>query len=492
MKRLLSFLLVVVMLFTTLAFTLTSCGEETTECKKPNPKPAPAPSEGDIFAERAAVDDELPDYDFGGRSFRVVSHHKSDIAPDPEKINQGNLITDAIAKRNQIVEDRFNVNIEVVYNARYDDVASWVTKTILSGADEFDLFSSHCASAGGIVLKNVFLNWYDIPNVDFSKPWWPDSNATDLTYDGKCILAVSDLNYCAVSGAYCMLFNKNLANSYDMGNLYEVVKNGDWTFDYFMNLVKDVYVDSDGDGNKSAGDFYGFQQHYSYGCAINSWLWAFDNPTVKKDEEGVPVVAVKTDKINQICATLHDMVYNTTGIYYDHRNTSEPNLFMDKKAIFTISTIGSPTGEGLRNFEDEYGLLPMPKWDEHQKDYHTMASGEHGVLAVPKTVKDTEFVGTIVEALSAESYKQVVPTLYEIALKTRYLRDNESKEVLDMINEGRTYEFGYIYGAFDGFGFMLSAIFDQTSPNFESYYAKRYKGVRLHFKQITKIFDKLD
>lgn len=107
-------------------------------------------------------------------------------------------------------------------------------------------------------MKNVFLNWYDIPNVDFSKPWWPESNSTDLTYDGKCVLAVSDFNYTAISQSACMIFNKNLANSYDMGNLYEVVMNGDWTFDYFMNLVKDVYVDSDGSGDKSEGDFFLF------------------------------------------------------------------------------------------------------------------------------------------------------------------------------------------------------------------------------------------
>ena len=120
-----------------------------------------------------------------------------------------------------------------------------------------------------------------------------------------------------------------------------------------------------------------------------------------------------------------------------------------------------------------------------------MTPGEHTVLAVPKTVKDAEFVGTCIESLSAESYKQVVPTLYEIALKTRYLRDNESKEVLDLLIDGRVYDFGYIYGAFEGFGFMLSGILSQSAPNFESYYAKNYSKARNHYKKIVKIFDKI-
>ena len=201
-------------------------------------------AEGDIFEERAAIDDELPEYDFGGRQLRFVGHSDSEWFIHEDLRNKGNLIADAKFKRNQIVEDRFNFEIVTAYKAPYYEVTGWVSKSILSGADEFDVFCSQAASAGSVVLKNVFLNWYDIPNIDFSKPWWPESNETDLSYDGKCVLAISDFNYTAISCAYCMVFNKNLANSYDMGNLYEVVMNGDWTFDYFMNLVKDVYVDS--------------------------------------------------------------------------------------------------------------------------------------------------------------------------------------------------------------------------------------------------------
>ena len=102
-----------------------------------------------------------------------------------------------------------------------------------------------------------------------------------------------------------------------------------------------------------------------------------------------------------------------------------------------------------------------------------------------------EIEGTVVEALSAESYKQVTPTLYEIALKTRYLRDNESKEVLDLLIDGRVYDFGYIYDNFQGFGIMLGSLMHSQNSNFESYYAKKYGNARIHFKKIIKVFDKL-
>ncbi|MBE6650509.1 MAG: hypothetical protein E7613_04265 [Ruminococcaceae bacterium] len=494
MKKIISALLVLAMLLSMVLMAV-SCGkEEKKETTKPSTSTNAGPAvEGDIFAERAAISDELPEADFGGRPFRIVGHRTDEYFIPEEDRNKGDLIKDAKYARNKAVEDRFNVEITVAYKSTYTDVTAWVNKTVMSGTDEFDLFCSHGASAGSVVLKNVFLNWYDIPNVDFSKPWWSSSCATDLTYDGKSILAVSDFNYTAVSGAMCMYFNKNLAASYDMGNLYDVVLSGDWTFDYFVELTKDIYIDQDGSGDKSDGDFFGFAQAHWYGCDISSWLWAFDNPTVKKDEDGVPQVAIKTDKINNIVKDLYDFLFNSNGVHYrpDNEQPQGMTLFYNKQTIFSLGSIGAPTGEGLRNFEDEYGMLPLPKWDENQTNYYTMTPGEHTVLAVPKTVKDTEFVGTVIEALSAESYKQVVPTLYEIALKTRYLRDNESKDVLDIVVDGRVYEFGYIYGGFEGFGFMLGSMFGQNNNNFESYYSKKYGNAKIHYKKILKVFDRL-
>jgi hypothetical protein len=120
-----------------------------------------------------------------------------------------------------------------------------------------------------------------------------------------------------------------------------------------------------------------------------------------------------------------------------------------------------------------------------------MADGFHTVLAVPKTCKDTAYVGTIVEALSAETWKTVTPTFYEIALKTRYLRDAESKQVLDLVINGRTFDFGYIYDGFQGFSFTLQRMMSAGNNNFESQYNKIFASARYRYKTVVKTFAKL-
>jgi hypothetical protein len=156
-----------------------------------------------------------------------------------------------------------------------------------------------------------------------------------------------------------------------------------------------------------------------------------------------------------------------------------------------VSAVGAPTSEDFRNFTDEYGMIPYPMLDENQSGYYTMADGYHTVLAVPKTVKDTEFVGIITEALNAETYKTYVPTLYEIALKTRYLRDEESKQILDIILEGRVADFGYIYDSWKGGFNFLGALMEKKSTNAQSYYDSIQRTLNQNLKKIIKAFDAL-
>ncbi len=492
MKRFLSIVLAILMLFSSMTL-LFSCKDKEEEDEKASGNEGQAmKDDGSIFYERAQVSDGLGEYDFGGRPFRIITHYEGEFHVPEDKRNQGNLITDAKFARNETVEKRFNANIELTYSGTYAQVSEYASKTILAASDEFDLIMGMAIDTGSLVLKDLFLNWYDIENVDFSKPWWSNSNSNELTVDGVCPLAVSDFNQSAITSTFCYAFNKNLAESYELGNLYDVVLDGKWTFDYLYELIDGVYVDN-GNDVRDSGDFYGLA--HGNGSSLNTYLWSFDNPICQKDEDGIPELAIKTDKINGIFSDVYDLIYNTGAVYFEADAASgasyPTDMFLAKKAIFVPTTLLSCSSKEFRDFEDDYGILPYPKYDENQTNYYTMADGFHTVLAVPKTVKDTEFVGTMVEALSAESWKTVTPTYYEIALKTRYLRDNESKEVLDLIIEGTTYDFGYIYDGWGGFAFSLQRLVSAGNSNFESHYNQNRPNARARYKKIVKAFSKL-
>ena len=309
MKRILSLILAVLMLTssTTLLFSCKKDEEEDngkgTETKKYD--------EDSLFYERSLVEDGLDEKDYGGRVFRIAATG-AEVITDESARNKGNLLVDAKFDRNQAVEDRFNVKVEVVYSSDYVTLNDYATKTILSGSDEFDLLIGQVLETANSVSKNLYLNWYDIEHIDFSKPWWFETTSTNLSYDDKAILAISHLNHSAVSGVYCLFFNKNLAASYEMGDLYGLVLDGKWTFDKMMELVKDVYVD-DGNDVRDKNDFYGLAANA--GTGLNAYLWAFDNPICTKDADGKPTITLKSDKIDAIVNDIYDMCYNTTGVF---------------------------------------------------------------------------------------------------------------------------------------------------------------------------------
>ena len=66
-------------------------------------------------------------------------------------------------------------------------------------------------------------------------------------------------------------------------------------------------------------------------------------------------------------------------------------------------------------------------------------------VAIPVTVPDRERTGIITEALCAESQYTLLPAYYDISLKTKFARDDESSEMLDLIFANRLYDIGHIY-----------------------------------------------
>jgi hypothetical protein len=142
----------------------------------------------------------------------------------------------------------------------------------------------------------------------------------------------------------------------------------------------------------------------------------------------------------------------------------------------------------LRDAEFEYGIIPYPKYDENQAAYYTMADGFHTLLGIPKTSPDLTMTAVITEALNAYSYKDVVPVYYEVALKVKFTRDDESVQLLDIISDGTIYDFGYFYDNWTGFAFMMQDLMRDRSNNFASYYESRLNAAQNQFENVLNAY----
>jgi hypothetical protein len=134
-------------------------------------------------------------------------------------------------------------------------------------------------------------------------------------------------------------------------------------------------------------------------------------------------------------------------------------------------------------------MLPYPKFDEKQEDYRVFfGANSSSMFAIPIFASDPSRTGLIIEALSAEGYKQLIPVYYEIALKDKYLRDDTSIKMLDLITDARTISFSYCYDNWDaGLGFGNCFQSDYAS-SFATFYAGREAIVAARLKEVAKAF----
>ncbi len=435
---------------------------------------------------RRAVSDEIPEMDFEGASFRSITQDSTvnDVWVEGET---GDVLNDAIYYRNRAVEERFNVKIEEVLAVPYGDISKYVKKSVSAGEDAYDLVVGQMEQSGKDVLGGYFMNWYDLPYVNFTKPWYPATLVEEATINDKMYIIASDMSLSYIIYTYCIYYNKELAQAYDFPDVYALVSSGEWTLDKFYSLSKQVYEDADNSNDKSLGDKFGLYATLG-GCAVSAYFYGIDQPYASIQNNAISM-DVNSEKTVDALAIMRDNFFNYNQIWGETVNTSgkvTADAFVTGNYVFTPCMIRYGLQE-IRQSEFEWGILPYPKWDEAQENYYSAIDAGTSILTVPTTAQNTEMIGAVVEALSAESWKGVMPTFYDTVMDSKIANDEGTIQMLDTIFNSRVIDFAYLYDGWDGWVFKMQKLLIGTE-DLSSFYAKQEKAVSKHYQKVLDIF----
>jgi hypothetical protein len=91
-----------------------------------------------------------------------------------------------------------------------------------------------------------------------------------------------------------------------------------------------------------------------------------------------------------------------------------------------------------------YGVLPVPKYDEYQENYSSLVWMHHdSVLSIPGSVAESvESISCVLEHMSYLSYYDVYPIFYDTIILGKSARDEQSKEMLEVIFQTRSFDPG--------------------------------------------------
>lgn len=422
----------------------------------------------DILDARQGVKETLPDgLDFGEAEVRIAvqADLSTDVWAEP---NTGSMVDDEIANRKLYVEELLNVQIVEPYmHNSFWMLGDEIMQMVNSGDSTYDLYLGHAVYTGStLVSGNYYINLLDddIKYLNFENPWYPQDIIDELSINGQMYVAASDMTLSLTSCTYCMYYDKVAAANYNLPDIYEIIDNGEWTLDKLYELTKDIYVDENKNNVADEFDFYGFASDQQ--SAVNTFMWSCDQPIWDYDPDTFEFInTFNTEKTESIIEKIRQL-FNSPGSSTSTEFSWGGTLFQNQQTIFCTGVIGASID--IFSEIDDYGIIPYPKYDAAQEKYYTMVDGLFSLIAIPLTCKDVDMVCAVIEAMSAYSWKNVLPLYYDLALKVRGTRDDQSIKMLDTIMEGRIVDFQYIYD--QGYAFDPQKII-QNGNDFSSYVA---------------------
>lgn len=405
----------------------------------------------------------LPERNYEGKTFTFIT------APDivdylhREELN-GDAVNDAMLDTEVAVEELYNVKMEtvVVSTDSCTIVESDFVPAVLAGDSYFNAAYANCVYLANVQTKGVYKNLYDVEAFDFTKPWWLKNSVEAMTVGDQMYLGNSSISCSAFARSHVIYVNKNMAEDYSMEIPYTSVKDGKWTLDKLISLTGDIYVDTNGDGQKDAGDQYGMA-----GCYwSNHWALASGyNVITKTGDADVLKIDIDIEKMSTLVDTIYSWFFEKTGSFIEYDPVP---TFMNGNALFSEGMVLDAVNR-LRNSEVEYAILPYPKYSENQDTYYTYTQG--WLFVLPNLESDEDFDGSVLEALAYYRHRDLIPAYYEITVKGKIADAQEDAEMLDIVYNTMTETFDRCYDAYHGMQIVLNMMIPEHNRDFASWHA---------------------
>ncbi len=432
------------------------------------------------------------DLDYEGYKFTfLVRDYERWLSDLFAESSDENRVDEAVYKRNSLVAEELKIEIacEKSSNWNYETDAMDV---ISSGEDIYDVVVPHARAAFVYANAGLFLDWNkDLEYVDLTREYWDQNARKNLSVNNLLYVMNGDISYQCTGSTCALLFNKDLMKQLNLEFPYQMVKDNEWDYDAFLEYATKAKNDINGDTVMTKEeDRYGYVTS-AYGGPIEI-LYTAGQSILNKDENDIPYISLNTPETIEVLDWFYDMSDNEISYVFKDMDADvaqtklQPDdVFRDGRALFIDANIDGIAE--LRDSDIEFGIIPWPKMDTSLEYYYTNVDAGTNMFGVPISAYNPSRTSAVLEALAAEGHRSVLPEYYETALKTRYSRDDESAEMLDIICQGRVFDLGYFnYYMIGEMGNGLIAFLNMPSRNFASWY-KRYESVTLRMLNKTLV-----
>lgn len=495
-SRLTAFLLALLFVLSSCSESGTNTDESTSNADTANPSSSESESAETEKPEDTAesiIEKKFADKDYEGQTFTMLGydagqHYYTNISPIFNEIYSegytGEIINDAIYDRNAKAEKLLNITFEHMFNA---NIPTMIKQAVTSSSNDFTAALASLSGLGASLQNGELANLMKFDNIDTTAEWY-DKNCVDTftLFKNKLYWLTGDYMLSDDYAVHVIYYNKDIISDNGLEQPYTMAYEGTWTMDKFAEMVSTCERDLDGNGKISINSKEDIVGHIGNGDEIKHWVYAGREKSIEIDSDGgLTINTLNERQINVVEKIYKHLVEEE--LYYTDNDSVLIDAFSSKRAVsycISLALINL-----FREMDSDFGILPMPKYDEQQEDYgHYISNYVTTAIVCPKTVADRDFAGACIEALSAYSTDTVSSGLYDTLLTSKLVRDNESVDMLKICLGTKYFDWAVDFQWGSTFQSAYNGVY--TKKSFD-YVSAAKKATKLQEKQINKLLEKI-
>ena len=420
--------------------------EETQSDVQNNANTAEPGSEEELYHPG---DIDFEDYDFkllvSGNSFgQSVYIYDSDETPRE-------VCDYALWCRQALMEERHGLTMSLIIQPEAEQLQSLIT-AVLSNATDYCQGATFYGTKWGALAESGYL--YDLNAMDelnLSASYWDQRIQKEFDINGHLFALEGEWSVNDDLTTIVALYNDTAYESlgYDekYGVPFQLVSEGTWTYDMMMSMIKDTSHDLDGDNELGTGDFWGLvtETPAPYYFFLGSGQKYITNISGELGFASQDNTVWQTNY--NILEDVMSLATNEDVIVIDRDAVGEgdvwsiaSNIFATNHALFRTTSLSAVLR--LIEMEDDYGILPLPKYSEAQKEYYCMTSGFPFVM--PVCVSDPGKSALALETICYYSLYMGGDSLnyafYDLLAFARLCRDADDVNMLKLVFASKTWD----------------------------------------------------
>lgn len=397
---------------------------------------------------------DLPDsLDYGGETVHLI--YADCPGRNDEFVSEGlsgNLVSTAVYERNLTVENQLHISFDMIGD-NTNSVADKVNRDIAGGLRAYDIVVNGTFMAVTPAMNGQYLNLSSLEHIDTSKSYWTQgyNDIVTFTDQNKQFLASGPVAISMFRFVFLTLYNEAEMESRHIPSMYETVMNGDWTLDYQLEIIQNLYQDKNADNKPNTGDFFGFVTGNAssvdpYTVASNISLVVKDPETkaLSYNSDAIPAISDLCDKVQLLYNNASTYVYQGAAEDWAGNTKFIIQAFTAGNAMMCTCLFLDMETEISDLATMSYGIAPFPKYDKGQSRYYSYVQDQVtslGISAGISAPSRQSMLGAVLESLAYHSNRLIPPAYYGSTLSLRFMQNPLSQEILDLIFDTIQFDF---------------------------------------------------